>query len=52
MCVYPFSFHNKLKNNPRYLDHKVNRRLDDLLHVLFKFESDMYTARKTKEVNQ
>ena len=26
------------------------RRLDDLLHVLFKFESDVYIARKTKEV--
>lgn len=27
------SFHNKLKSNQRYLDHKVNRRLDDLLHT-------------------
>ena len=50
MCVflYSFSFHNKLKNNPRYLDHKVDRRLDDLLHVLFKFGSDVYIAGKTK----
>ena len=28
------SFHNKLKNNPQYLD--LNRRLDDLIHILLK----------------
>lgn len=26
-----YSFHNKLKNSERYFDHKVNRRVDDLM---------------------
>ena len=45
LAFFP-SFHNKFKNNSCYLDHKVNRRLDDLLHVV----CDVYIARKTKEV--
>ena len=45
------SFHNKLKNHPRYLDHKPNRRLDDLIHILLKFESDTYMAQRTKQVS-
>lgn len=44
------SFHNKLKNHPRYLDHKPNRQLDDLIHILLKFESDTYMAQRTKQV--
>ena len=44
------SFHKKLKNHPRYLDHKPNRRLDDLIHILLKFESDTYIAQRTKQV--
>ena len=39
------SFHNKLKNHPRYLDHKPNRRLDDLIHILLKFESETFIAQ-------
>ena len=47
-CI--FSFHNKLKNHPRYLDHKPNRRLDDLILILLKFECDTYMAQRTKQV--
>ena len=47
-----YSFHNKLKSSERYFDHKVNRRVDDLMNVLLKIESDMYIAQKTKEVGQ
>ena len=47
---YYNSFHNKLKNNARYLDHKPNRRVDDLISVLLKFESDTYIAQRMKEV--
>ena len=50
MCAPPSSFHNKLKCNPRYLDHKVNHRLDDLIHVLLKVERDLFLSQKTKEV--
>ena len=49
-CTYVYSFHNKLKFNPRYFDHEVNRQLDDLIHTLLKIESDTYVAHKTKEV--
>ena len=43
------SFHSNLKTNPRYLSHKVNRRVDDLIEVLFKIEEDMFLTRKRKE---
>ena len=36
------SFHNKLKTNPRYLNHWANRRCDDLIEVLFTIEEDMF----------
>lgn len=44
------SFHNKLKTNPNYLNHKVNRRCDDLLQVLFHYEQDMFCDRMRKEI--
>lgn len=44
------SFHNKLKTNPRYLNHKVNRRCDDLIEVLLSVEEDMFYERKRKEI--
>jgi hypothetical protein len=44
------SFHNKLKNHLRCLNHKPNRRLDDLIHILLKFECDTYMAQRTKQV--
>ena len=31
---YYRSFHNKLKTNPRYLNHCANRQCDDLIEVL------------------
>lgn len=46
MC---YSFHNKLKSNPRYLNHHVNRRCDDLIEVLLSMEVDMFFTRKRKE---
>lgn len=48
--MYNYSFHNKLKCNPRYLNHNVNRRCDDLVEVLLSIEVDMFFARKRKEV--
>ena len=51
VCILSYnSFHNKLKNHPRYLDHKLNRRLDDLIHILLKYECDMFMAQQAKQV--
>ena len=44
------SFHNRLKTNPRYLNHNVNRRCDDLIEVLLSVEVDMFYERKRKEL--
>ena len=44
------SFHNKLKTNPRYMAHQVNRRCDDLINILLKVEEDMFHDRMRKEV--
>ena len=49
-ALVQYSFHNKLKNNPRYLNHCANRRCDDLIEVLLSFEEDMFHDRKRKEV--
>lgn len=45
-----YSFHNKLKTNPRYLNKHTNRRCDDLIQILLKIEEDMFYSRKRKEV--
>ena len=45
-----YSFHNKLKTNPRYLNHNVNRRCDDLIEVLLSVEEDMFYERRRKEL--
>ena len=47
---YMCSFFNKLKTNPRYLNHKVNRRCDDLIEVLLSVEEDLFYDRKRKEL--
>jgi len=44
------SFHNKLKTNPRYFNHNVNRRCDDLIEYLLSAEIDMFYERKRKEI--
>ena len=44
------SFHNKLKTTPRYLNHNVNRRYDDLIEVLLSVEEDMFYERTRKEL--
>ena len=44
------SFHNKLKTNPRYLNHHANRRCDDLIEVLLTIEEDLFHDRMRKEV--
>ena len=44
------SFHNKLKTNPKYLNHHVNRRCDDLIAILLSFEEDMYHDRKYLDI--
>ena len=46
----PFSFHNKLKTNPKYLNHHVNRRCDDLIEILLLFEEGMFHQRKYLEI--
>ena len=43
--VFPFSFHNKLKCNPVYLNSRVNKRVDYLITVLFQIEEDMFFVR-------
>ena len=45
-----YSFHNKHKTNPRYLAHKVTRRVDDLIHTLLTIEEDLFFDRKHKEI--
>lgn len=45
-----YSFFNKLKTNPRYLNHHVNRRCDDLIEILLAVEADMFFERKRKEL--
>ena len=44
------SFHNKHKTNPRYLNHNINRRCDDLIEVLMSVEEDLFYERRRKEV--
>ncbi|XP_065903839.1 uncharacterized protein [Dysidea avara] len=44
------SFFNKLKTNPKYFNHKVNRRCDDLIEVLLMMETDVFFERKRKEL--
>ena len=50
MTKFTDSFHNKLKTNPRYLNHHVNRRCDDLIEVLLKIEEDSFYECMRKEV--
>ena len=47
---YMCSFFNKLKTNPKYFNHKVNRRCDDLIEVLLMMETDVFFERKRKEL--
>ena len=44
------SFHNKLKTNPRCLNHNINQRCDDLIEVLLLLEKDMFYDRKRMEL--
>lgn len=44
------SFHNQLKNNPAFMNGKVNKRVDSLLHLLLKYETNTFFNRKTKEL--
>jgi len=48
LCSNMCSFFNKLKTNPCYLNHKVNR-CDDLIEVLLSVE-DLFYGRKRKEL--
>ena len=52
ISIYLCSFHNKLKTNPCYLNHQVNRRCDDLIEVLLKIEEDTFYERMRKEIMQ
>ena len=50
-CIHSLhSFHNQLKNNPGYMDGKVNKRVDCLVHLLLKYEVDMFFNRQTKDL--
>ena len=49
MCYY-YSFHNKLKCNPAYLNSRVNRRVDYLITVLLRMEEDMFFDRQRKNL--
>ena len=44
------SFHSKLKSNPSYVIHNVNRRCDDLIEVLLTLMVDMFLEWKRMEV--
>ena len=48
--IIPYSFFYKLKSNPRYLNHHVNRRCDDLIEILLAVETDTFFERKRKEL--
>lgn len=50
MLTYAHSFHNKLKTNPRYLAHQINRRVDDLICTLLILEEDLFFDQKHKEI--
>lgn len=39
-----------MKTNPRYLNHHVNRRCDDLIEVLMTIELDLFYDRMRKEI--
>ena len=47
-CYY--SFHNKLKCNPAYLNCRVNKRVDYLITVLLRIEEDMFFDRQRKDL--
>ena len=49
-AIYDYSFHNKLKTNPRHLAHQVNRRIDDLIGTLLLIKEDLFFNRMRKEV--
>ena len=44
------SFHNQLKNNPGYMDGKVNKRVDCLVHLLLNYEVDLFFNKQTKDL--
>ena len=48
-AINDYSFHNKLKTNPRYLAHQGNRRIDDLIGTLLLIE-DLFFDRMHEEV--
>ena len=50
LLTFLCSFHNKLKTNPKYSNHHVNRRCDDLIAILLSFEEDMYHDRRYLEI--
>ena len=45
-----YSFHNKLKCNPAYLNSRVNRRVDYLITVLLRMEEDRFFDRQRKNL--
>ena len=48
--LFFLSFHNKLKTNPHYLNHRTNWWCDNLIEVLFTIEEDMFFEQIRKEV--
>ena len=48
--IYLSSFHNQLKNNPGLMNGKVNKRVDCLINLLLKYETNMFFNRQTKEL--
>lgn len=44
------NFHEKMKSNLKYLNHKVNQWYNDLIEVLLLYEQDMFCDRMRKEV--
>ena len=43
------SFHNKLKTNSHYLNHRANWRCDNLIEDLLTIEEDMFFERMRRK---
>ena len=49
--IFPFSFHNKLKCKPAYLNSQVHNRVDYLITVLLQIEEDMFFVHQSKHIH-
>ncbi len=50
LIFFFFSFHNQHKDNPNFMNGKVNKRVDGLIHILMKYELHTFFNQQTKEL--